>query len=83
MRTFKWHSQMSALRVWGVSNPRAIDHAERAELCDLTGQMRGGPGTGGPWGPGASAGASFCHFGTHQDPWPSCSQLIGSDRDRP
>jgi hypothetical protein len=65
-------------RVWGVSNPGAIDHAERAGLCDMTGQMRGDPGTEGPWGPGASAGASFGLLRTNQDPWPSCSQLISS-----
>jgi hypothetical protein len=61
---------------WVASNPGAIDHAERAGLYDLTAQMCVGPGTGEPWGPGASAGASFGHFMTIHDPWPSCSQLI-------
>jgi hypothetical protein len=34
-------------RGWGVSNPRVIDHAECARLCDLTGQMRGALRPGG------------------------------------
>jgi hypothetical protein len=67
---------MSALIVWGVSNPGAIDHAERAELCDLTGQMRGGPGTGGALELG---GISGCIIWPFQDKSGPMAILLATD----